>query len=155
MRDRARSLNWKSRLYCSHTDHEGILYHVKMTKFATRNKQSMITSSTHVKKNFQMNTFHNGLKSWIDLYRHSACPGSYLKYAFSINKEKYDNRIRESPWQSLYYLICIITVGCAPTMYGFLMMKSQQSGSPIGGEGNSQTSHSSIVVQCQALHKLL
>ena len=67
-----------------------------MTKFATQNKQSTTTSSTHVKKNFEMNTFRDGLKSWIDLYRHRACPGSYLKYAFSINKDKYDNWIRES-----------------------------------------------------------
>ena len=37
-RDRARNLNRKSTFYCSHTDHEGIHYHVKMTKFATRNK---------------------------------------------------------------------------------------------------------------------
>ena len=74
-------------------------------------KQSTTTSNTHVKKNFQMNKFHDALKAWIDLYRHRACPGSYLKYAFSINKAKYDNRIWASPWQSLHYLICIITRG--------------------------------------------
>ena len=34
--DRARNLNYKSQPYSSHTDHEGIHYHVKMTKFATR-----------------------------------------------------------------------------------------------------------------------
>ena len=111
MQDRARSLNWKSRLYCSHTDHEGILYHVKMTKFATQNKQSTTTSSTHVKKNFQMNTFHDGLKSWIDLYYHRACMSRcYLKYAFSINREIWQSN-QGIPWQSLHYLICIITHG--------------------------------------------
>ena len=73
-------------------------------------KQSTTTSSTHVKKNLQMNTFHDGLKAWMDLYRHHACPGSYLKYAFTINKAKYDNQIRESLWQSLHYWICITTL---------------------------------------------
>ena len=44
-RDRARNLNWKSILYCSHTDHEGILYHVKMTKFATRISNQLVDHS--------------------------------------------------------------------------------------------------------------
>ena len=57
-------------------------------------KQSTTTLSTHVKKNFQMNTFHAGLKSWMDLYRHCFFPGSYLKYALSLSKVKYDNRIK-------------------------------------------------------------
>ena len=39
-------------------------------------------------------------------------------------------------------------MGCAPTMYGFSMMASRQSGSPIGGVGNSQTTHSSIMAEC-------
>ena len=55
-----------------------------------------------------MNTFQDGLKAWMDLYRYRACPGSYLKYAFSINKAKYYNQIGESSWQSLHYLIFII-----------------------------------------------
>ena len=42
-------------------------------------KQSTTMSSTHVKKTFQVNTFHGGLKVWMDLYGHSVCPGSYLK----------------------------------------------------------------------------
>ena len=33
-------------------------------------------------------------------------------------------------------------------MHGFSMMTSRQSASPIGGEGNSQTTHGSIVVEC-------
>ena len=74
-------------------------------------KQSTIKSSTHVKKNFQMNTFHDGLKVWMDLFRHCICTGSYLKYAFSIYKAKYDNRIGESLWRSWRYLICMITHG--------------------------------------------
>ena len=43
---------------------------------------------------------HAGLKAGMDLYRHCVCPGSYLKYAFSLSKAKYDNRIGESPWRS-------------------------------------------------------
>ena len=74
-------------------------------------KQSTTTSSTHVKKNFQMNTFHDGLKAWIDLYCHPACPGSYLKYAFSINKANMTIESGNPPWQSLHYLICIIICG--------------------------------------------
>ena len=86
------------------------------TSLCTRDYITMVneTKHDHVKhprENFQMNTFHNGLKAWLDLYCHRACPGSYLKYAFSFNKAKYDNRIGESPWQSLHYLICIITHG--------------------------------------------
>ena len=92
---------------------------LKSTSLCTRHdvtmvdkcKQSMTTSNTHVKTNFQMDTIHDGPKAWIDLYCHRACPGSYLKYAFSINKAKYDNLIWASPWQSLHYLICIITPG--------------------------------------------
>ena len=57
-------------------------------------KQSTTTSSTHMKKNFQMNAFHAGLKLWMDLYLHCAFPGSYLKYALSLSKVKYDNRIK-------------------------------------------------------------
>ena len=45
----------------------------------------------------------------MDLYCHYVCPGSYLKYAFSIYKAKYDDQIGESPWWSWCYLICIIT----------------------------------------------
>ena len=74
-------------------------------------EQSTTTLSTHVKKKFQMTTFHDGLKVWMDSYHHHACPGSYLKYRFSINKAKYDNPIGESMWQSLHYLICTITHG--------------------------------------------
>ena len=33
-----------------------------------------------------MKIFHDGLKSWMDLYRHCVYPGSCLKYAFSIYK---------------------------------------------------------------------
>ena len=68
-------------------------------------------SSTHVKKNFQVNTFHDGLNAWMDLYCHCVCPGSYMEYSFSIYKAKCDNRIGESQWRSWYYLICIITRG--------------------------------------------
>ena len=46
--------------------------------------QSTATSSTHVKKNFQVNTFHDGLKARMDLCRYRVCPGSYLKCAFPI-----------------------------------------------------------------------
>ena len=74
-------------------------------------KQSTTTSSTHLKKNFQVNIFHDGWKVWMDLYRHCVCPGSYLEYAFSIYKAKYDNRIGESPSRSWCYLICIINRG--------------------------------------------
>ena len=74
-------------------------------------KQSTTTSSTHVKKHFQVITFHDGLKAWMDSYRHCICPGSYLKYAFPICKAKYDNRIGESLWRSWRYLICIVAHG--------------------------------------------
>ena len=74
-------------------------------------KQSTTTSSTHVKNNLQVNIFHDGWKVWMDLYRHYVCPGSYLEYAFSIYKAKYDNRIGESPSRSWCYLICIINRG--------------------------------------------
>ena len=58
-----------------------------------------------------MNTFHDGLKAWIYVYRHCVCQGSYLKYGFSIYKAKYDNRIEESPWRLWHYVICIISHG--------------------------------------------
>ena len=74
-------------------------------------KQSTSTSSTHVKKNCQVNTFYDGLKAWMDLYGPFVCPRSCLKYVFSIYKAKYDNQIRESPRWSWRYLICIITHG--------------------------------------------
>ena len=34
----------------------------------------------------------------------------------------------------------------------FSLMTSRRSGSPIGGEGNSQTTHGSIVVECFSSH---
>ena len=71
-------------------------------------KQSTTTSSSHAKEIFQMNTF-GGLKAWMDLYRHYVCPGSYLKFAFSFHKAKYDNRIWESPWRLWRYPICAFT----------------------------------------------
>ena len=74
-------------------------------------KQSMTTSSTHVKKYFQMNTFHGGLKPWMDLYRHCVCPGSYLKYAFLIYKAKLWQSNRGFPVATVTYLFCIITRG--------------------------------------------
>ena len=74
-------------------------------------KQSTTTPSTHVKKIFQVNTFHDGLKAWMDLCRHCVCLESYLKYVFSIYRAKYDDRIGECPWRSWRYLICIITRG--------------------------------------------
>ena len=74
-------------------------------------KQSTSTSTTHVKKNFQVNTFHGGLKAWMDLYRHCVCPGSYLKYAFSIYVTKLWQLNRGIPSRSWRYLICIITRG--------------------------------------------
>ena len=47
-------------------------------------------------------------------------------------------------------------MGCAPTTHGFSIMTSRQSGLPIGGEGNSQTTHGSIVVElwlCAAIQQ--
>ena len=75
-------------------------------------KQSTTASRTHVKKNFQVITFHDGLKAWIDSYRHCVCPWSYLKHTFSIiYRAKYDNRIGKSRRRSWRYLICMITLG--------------------------------------------
>ena len=74
-------------------------------------KQSTTTSSTQVKKNSQVNTFHDGLKACMDLCCHCVCLGSYLKYVFSIYKAKYNNRIGESLRWSWRNLICIITRG--------------------------------------------
>ena len=54
-------------------------------------KQNTTTSSTYAKKGFQVNIFHDGMKAYMDLYRHCIYPGSYLKYAFSIKEAKYDN----------------------------------------------------------------
>ena len=98
-------------------------------------------------ENIQVDTFHDGLKAWKDLYRHCVCKGSYLKYAFSIYIAKLWQSNGAIPSRSWRYIICIIAVGCVPTMHGFLMMTSRQSRSPIGGEGNSQTTHGSIVVE--------
>ena len=74
-------------------------------------KQSTTTSTTHVKKKFQMNLFHGGLKAWMDLYRHCVCPGSYLKYSFSIYVAKLWQLNRGIPSRSWHCLICIITRG--------------------------------------------
>ena len=80
-------------------------------------KQSTTTPSTHMKKNCQVNTFHDGLTAWMGLYRHCVCvyiytyPESCLKYAFSVYKAKYGDRIGETPWWSWCYLIFIITRG--------------------------------------------
>ena len=46
-------------------------------------KQNTTTSGTHAKKNFQVNTFHDDFKAWMDIYRHCVCPWSYLKYAIA------------------------------------------------------------------------
>ena len=109
-------------------------------------KQKTTTSSTYVKKNFLMNSFPDGLKAWMDLYRQCVCRGSYLKCAVSMFKAKYDNWIGGS-------LPCAeLPMGCAPTMHIFSVMTSQQSGSPASGEGNSQIMHGSITdayMHCQ------
>ena len=44
-----------------------------------------------------------------------------------------------------FLLLVQLPVGRAPTMHGFSPMTSRQSGSPIGGEDYSQTTHGSIV----------
>ena len=75
------------------------------------NGRCMTTSSTHAKKKIQMDTFHGGLKPWMDLYRHCVCPGSYLKYAFLIYKAKLWQLNRGFPVAILTYLICIMTRG--------------------------------------------
>ena len=74
-------------------------------------EKSTTMSSSCVKKNFHVSTFHDGLKVWTDLCHHWVFPGNYLKYAFSIYKAKHDNQIRESPWWSWCYLFCINTHG--------------------------------------------
>ena len=74
-------------------------------------KQNTTTPSSHMNNNSQINTLHDGLKAWMDLYHHCVCPGHYLKCAFSIYKARYDHRIGESPWWSWRYLIRIITRG--------------------------------------------
>ena len=51
-------------------------------------KQSTTTSRIHVKKNFQVNTFHDDFKAWMDFYRHCVCLWIYLKYTFSFYKVK-------------------------------------------------------------------
>ena len=71
-------------------------------------EQSKTTSSIHMKKNIEVNTFHDGLKVWMDLYRHCVCPWSYLKYVISIEIWQLS---RECPWRSWRYLIWIITRG--------------------------------------------
>ena len=74
-------------------------------------KQCTTTPRTHVKKNFQVNTFHDHFKAWKDFYRHCVCPWSYLKYTFSFYKVKLWQSNRGIPWRSWCYLICIITRG--------------------------------------------
>ena len=93
---------------------------------------------------------------WIYTIIH-ACSQSYLKYmyAFSINKAKYDNPIGESPWQSLHYLICTITRGLCSYNVRLFDDDVMAIGVSYWWEGNFQTMHSFIVVECQALHKLL
>ena len=112
-------------------------------------KQSMTTSSTHLKKNFQMNTFHVGLKPWMDLYRHCVCPGSYLKYAFLIYNAKLWQSNRGFPVAIGTYLICIITRGLCFYNARHFNDDVTVMGAPIGGEGDSQTTHGSIVVECR------
>ena len=113
--------NFWSRIICSKisiTSFKSTLHYWECTLLCTRDltmvnecKQSVLTSSTQLKKNSQGNTFQDHLKSGMDLYCHRVCPGTYLKYAFSIYKAKYDDQIGESLWQSWHYLICIITHG--------------------------------------------
>ena len=74
-------------------------------------KQCTTTSITHAMKNIQVNTFHGGLKAWMDICRHCVSQGSYLKYAFSIYKAKLWQSNRRIPLRSLRYIICIITCG--------------------------------------------
>ena len=105
-------------------------------------KNSTPTSSTHVKKNLQMNTFHE-----LESMNRCECQVSSLKYVFSIYNVKYVYQIGGIPVSIVTLHICILLVGCTPTLHGFSMMTPQQSGSPIGGKGNSQTTHGSIVVE--------
>ena len=51
-------------------------------------KQSTNMSHIHVKKNFQVNTFHDDFKAWMDFYSHCVCLWSFLKYTFSFYKVK-------------------------------------------------------------------
>ena len=74
-------------------------------------KQSTTTSRTHMKKNFQVNTFHDDFKAWMDFYRHCVCLWSYLKYIFPFYKVKLWQSNRGILWRSWCYLICIITRG--------------------------------------------
>ena len=83
-----------------------------------------------------------------DFYHHNVSHGIYLKYAFSIYKAKYDNRIRESPWRSWRCLICIITRGLCSYNARLFNDDVMAVGSLIGGDWNYETTHGSIVVEC-------
>ena len=66
-------------------------------------KQSTTTSSNHVKKNFEMNTFHGGLKTWMDI-KPPLCMVQEVIWS------KHFQSIIESG-NPRGYLICIITRG--------------------------------------------
>ena len=115
-------------------------------------KQSTTTPTTHVKKTFKWTHFTAGWKrEWIYtiiVYVQEVIWSMHFK---SIKRNN-DNRIGEShrdPWR---YLICIISRGLCSYNARFWMMTSRQSRSPIGGEGNCQATHGSIVVEYLFLH---
>ena len=68
---------------------------------------------------------------------------------FNLKSDIWQSK-RGIPEAIVTYLIFIITRGLC---YGISMMTSRHSGPPIGGEGNFQTTHGSIVVECDATSK--
>ena len=50
-------------------------------------KQSTTMPSTHVNKNFQVNTFHDGLKAWMNLCRQCVCLESHEACIFNLQSE--------------------------------------------------------------------
>ena len=75
-------------------------------------KQSTTPSSIHVKESVQVNTFHDGLKAWMDFLNITVYVQKVI-WSMHIQpiKRNYDNPIGESPWRSWRYQVCIITRG--------------------------------------------
>ena len=112
-------------------------------------KQSTTTSRTHVKTNFQMNTFHDNFKAWMDFYRHCVCLISYLKYTFSFCKVKLWQSNRGIPvaivmLSNLHDYSWVVLLQCT----AFQWCRHGNQGFLLAEKGIPKTTHSYIVVEC-------
>ena len=113
-------------------------------------KQSTTTSSTHVKKTFKWTHFMMVLKRerifTVIVYVQVVIWSMHFQ-SIKRNMTIESGNPRACRGDRGTVLFALSPVGCAPTMHTFPMMTPRQSGSPIGGKGNSQTTHGSIVVE--------